>query len=161
MRAILSTLILALGIATTSNSQQAGAEDPTASILRIHELDRQAHLKGDAADIESRLSDQIVVISEGNITTETKEAMHKRFVDVFQKTEHSAWEDVERPVIRVSQDGTMAWAAFNVRSQYVEKQPDGKRKAVNATVSWLSVYEKREGHWVITAAATTYPSENQ
>lgn len=161
MRAILSALIFSLGITATGYSQHSGPDDAIATILHMHELDRHAHLKGDAADIESRLDDQIVVVSEGNITTESKEAMYKRFVEVFQKTEHSAWEDVDRSVIKVSQDGTMAWAAFNVRSQYVERQPDGKRRAVDATISWLSTYEKREGHWLMTAAATTYPSENQ
>jgi hypothetical protein len=55
----------------------------------------------------------------------------------------------------------MAWTAFNVRSKYVETQPDGSRKPVDSTVSWLSTYESRDGQWVMTAAATTYPSESQ
>lgn len=161
MRAILSALVFSVGIIATSYSEDSGPDDATAAILHMHELDRQAHLKGDAADIESRLDAQIVVVSEGNITTETKEAMYERLVEGFQKTEYSAWEDINRPVIKVSQDGTMAWAAFNVQSQYVEKQPGAKPRAVNAAISWLSTYDNRAGHWVMTGAATTYPSESQ
>jgi hypothetical protein len=67
MRATLSILIFALGIVGASQSHRVGPGDAEAAILHIHELDRQAHLKGDAADLESRLADSIVVVSEGNI----------------------------------------------------------------------------------------------
>ncbi|HEY0799916.1 MAG TPA: hypothetical protein VGD54_03670, partial [Steroidobacteraceae bacterium] len=90
----------------------------------------------------------------------TKQQMFKHFAHYFQIAKHSAWEDVTAPVVRVSQDGTTAWAAFNVRSQYVETQPDGTHKPVDTTMSWLSTYEKRQGQWVMTAVATTYPLED-
>src|SRR5579863_8219534 len=146
MRSILCVLVLAAGMAYASQSPQTDSADVIANILQIHELDRQAHLKGDAADIASRLGDQIVVVSEGNITTESKEKMYERFVSTFRRTRHTAWEDMEVPVVRVSRDGEMAWGAFNVRSRYVERAGDGKEKQVEAVMSWLCTYELKKGH---------------
>jgi len=158
MRPILSALALVIGIAVTRQSQNSSPDDAVAAILRGHELDRQGHLKGGATELQSRLDDHIVVVSEGNFTVETREAMYRRFVEGFQNVKYSTWDDIERPVIKVSQDGAMAWAAFNVRSRYLEKGPDGKNRAVDSTICWLSIYEKRDGSWVMTAVATTYPS---
>lgn len=159
MRFMLCALALTIGISSVSRSEQREQDDIIATILHIHELDLQAHLQGDAADPESRLSDHIVVVSEGNITTESKEDMYQRFADYFQKAKHSAWEDIETPLIRVAPGGTMVWGAFNVRSKYVETSADGGPKAVEAVMSWLCTYEKQKGHWVMTSVATTYPSD--
>jgi ketosteroid isomerase-like protein len=161
MRSILCAFVMLVGVVFASQSPIAIPKDATARILRMHELDREAHLRGDAEDIASRLSDRIVVVSEGNITTESKEKMHERFVTTFRRTKHSAWEDVETPVVRVSQDGTMAWGVFNVRSRYLETAADGKQKSVDVIMSWLCTYEIREGHWLMTGVATTYPTEEK
>jgi dienelactone hydrolase len=135
----------------------ATAVDPrVAEILKIHELDRAAHLHGDANDLCSRLAPELFSVDNGKLTRSSREDNRKRFTKYFGSAQHRLWDDVEPPVIRVSPDANMAWAVYRVHSQYLETKPDGTQKTTNFTAAWMSTYEKQDGQWLMTAVTSTF-----
>jgi dienelactone hydrolase len=142
-------------------AQLLGApSDPRVNeILRIHAADRAAHLRGDASDMAARIAPEVIAVNEGKITRETRAQHVKHLEDYFHRVQHSAWEDVEPPIVHVSPDGTTAWAIFHVHSAYTETKPDDTKEAGGFKGTWMSTYEKIDGRWQMTAVITSREEE--
>ena|SRR5215472_6844717 len=137
----------------------APARNAEAEILENHERDRQDHLRGDAADLASRLPAEYISVTNGKLTHETREATLKKFQEYFAGRKHRAWEDLEAPVVRVAPGGEMAWAIFRVRSRYRDVKPDGTQQDGEFICAWTSTYEKRDGQWWMTSVTSTFEPE--
>ncbi len=155
MRSSLIVLTLVAALAVHPAPQTADVEKEKAEILRLHDLDRAAHLKGDAADLVSRLALDLISVAEGKIIRQTREENRKLFEEYFRGSKHTAWDDLEPPVVRVSPDGQMAWAIYRVHSRY-EQTRDSKKEVTEFVAAWMSAYEKRNGKWEMTAVASTF-----
>ncbi len=155
MRSNLIVVALAAALASAPAPQTADVEKEKAEILRLHDLDRAAHLKGDAADLVSRLAPELISVAEGKIIRQTRDENRKLFEEYFRGSKHTAWDDLEPPVVRVSPDGQMAWAVYRVHSRY-EQTKDGKKELTEFVAAWMSVYEKRNGRWEMTAVTSTF-----
>jgi len=132
------------------------SSDAAGQILSQHERDRADHLRGDAADLASRLPDEYISVADGKLTRETREATLKKFQEYLAHRKHKAWDDLEPPVVHVSPSGDMAWAVFRVRSQYVDTKPDGSQAPGEFVCAWTSTYEKRDGRWFMTSVTSTF-----
>ena len=157
MRSSSIVLVLALALASAPTPQTVDLEKEKAEILRLHELDRAAHLSDSAADLVSRLAPELISVTEGKIIRQSREENRKLFEEYFRGSKHTAWDDLEPPVIRVSPDGQMAWAIYRVHSRY-EQTKDGKKEISEFVAAWMSAYEKRDGKWEMTAVASTFES---
>ncbi len=155
MRSNLIVLALVVALASAPSLQTVDLEKEKAEILRIHELDRAAHLNDSAADLVSRLAPELISVAEGRIIRQTREENRKLFEEYFRGSKHTAWDDLEPPVIRISPDGQMAWAIFRVHSRY-EQTKDGKKELTEFVAAWMSAYEKRDGRWEMTAVTSTF-----
>ncbi len=155
MRSSLIVFTLVAALAVHPAPQTADVEKEKAEILRLHDLDRAAHLKGDAADLVSRLAPELISVAEGKIIRQTRDENRKLFEEYFRGSKHTAWDDLEPPVIRISPDGQMAWAIYRVHSRY-EQTRDGKKEVTEFVAAWMSAYEKRNGKWEMTAVASTF-----
>ena len=156
MRAALllfSFVLISFGVklSETSSAEQAKAE-----ILRIHEQDRAAHLRGDAAYFPSRAAAEYFSVADGKISHQTPDSTRQTFHKYFSVAKHTAWDDVEPPVVHVSPDGKMAWAIYRVHSQFMETKPDGSRAPSEFVCAWTSTYEKSQGRWVMTSVTSTF-----
>jgi len=127
-----------------------------AEILQNHERDRGDHLRGDAADLASRLPEEYVSVADGKLKRETRESTLKQFQSYFANRKHRAWDDLEPPAVRVSPSGDTAWAIFRVRSQYTDTKPDGSKQDGEFVCAWTSTYEKRGGRWLMTSVTSTF-----
>jgi len=159
MRPVLLAVALLFGFLSSQTPQPSNIEKAKVEILQIHEKDRAAHLRGDAADIAERIAAEVVVVDDGKIARQTREQQRKHFEGYFRRVQHSAWEDVEAPIVHVSEDGATAWAIFHVHSAYVETKPDGGKEAGGFKGAWMSTYEKMDGRWQMTAVVTTREAE--
>jgi hypothetical protein len=157
---LLSTSIAALVFvsacqpAGTVNS--AAREAEVESLRAILESDRQAHLETDAPRLVSNLADTLIDVSRGEIVPELRADVEESFTSYLEDAEYRAWDDVMPPVIRMSDDLSMAWVARKVRVERDAPDGQGGMRRTAFVSAWIATYEKQGGTWKMTAVASTF-----
>ncbi|MEJ2747731.1 MAG: hypothetical protein P8183_07450, partial [Anaerolineae bacterium] len=101
----------------------------------------------------SGIADEQINVRNGQISTKTRCEVELQFAAYFDHAaEFIHWEDLQPPVIQISQDGTMAWMINQIRLHY--RSTDNEETDV--TCAWLMVYEKQADGWVAVANASTF-----
>lgn len=145
-------LIAAAALASLSCSRAADREADRAALLRLHEVQRTAHLESDAGLLVSSFSDSFLSLRDGRVERPTRAESLRRFGSYLESVEILEWEDIDPPVIRISGDGTMAHVVVRKRVRLV---PAGGGEEEHTVHAWLETWEKREGEWELTAVAST------
>ena len=154
-----SLLILAL----LSPAQPAAAgcstgEAAAAELRAIHEADRRAHLEGNVELMTPRMADQMVLVSSGDLSVNTKDKTQSFFKGYFGRVKYLEWSDAEPPVINVSPDGQMGWMAVKVRARYLDRsKPEAGEKAFKS--SWLATYQRVGCQWKMTGNSSAVVDE--
>jgi len=144
---------LFVAIAHSMVPQNVDPEKTKEEILGLHASDLAAILQGD--DLASRLAPEVVSVDGGHIDRLTREELFGHIADSFNGSQRRAEDDLETPIIRVSSDGTMAWAIVRTRYRYDNIRPGGKLETNESISASVLIYEKHEGKWLVTASATT------
>jgi len=124
-------------------------------ILEVHNLSRTYHFKKMVNEFIDQQSDNLLSISDGKISRPTKEDRRKRVSNYFKTVDFEKWDDIEPPVIRFSNDFSMAYTAVN--KEVVLTYLDEKNNRVRQTTifSWVSIYTKHDGVWKVDCVAST------
>src|SRR5688572_17226101 len=103
-------------------SPAVNIETEKAAIRNILIQERKAHFEKDIDLFLSTFSDTLISLYGGEIYFNTIEENKSRFGPYFRSVEFIKWDDVVEPVIDISSDGTMAFAA--VQKDIVLTYPD-------------------------------------
>jgi hypothetical protein len=144
----------AITAADSSAKQKAEAE-----LLQVHQEDRRAHLQRDVKALLAHAGPQLIDVRHGKVHMMSLGEVRAKFTDYFSRTEFSAWDDVEPPIVHASDDGRMGWMIVRVHIAYMQVAPSGKKPRSDSTMAWMSAYEKRDGVWIMTAVTSTSESE--
>jgi hypothetical protein len=127
-----------------------------AELLRLHAEQRTAHLEHRADLLVAGQADTLLNVSAGRVSARPREQARASFQAYFDASTFSAWDDIAPPRIRISADGRMAYVVVEKRV-HVAIAPSGGGAPVVQRVryAWLSVYEKIDGRWRMTAIAST------
>jgi hypothetical protein len=127
-----------------------------AELLRLHAEQRTAHLEHRADLLVAGQADTLLNVSAGRVSARPREQARASFQAYFDASTFSAWDDIAPPRIRISADGRMAYVIVEKRV-HVAIAPSGGGAPVVQRVryAWLSVYEKIDGRWRMTAIAST------
>jgi hypothetical protein len=157
---LLSVSIFALASVSACQSSalpdSAAREAERESLLAILESDRQAHLETDAQRLVSNLADTLIDVADGEIERESRGDVEKSFASYLEGAEYHAWDDVVPPIVRMSDDLSMAWVARKVRVERDEPDGQGGMRRTRFTAAWIATYEKRASAWKMTAVASTF-----
>jgi hypothetical protein len=77
------------------------------------------------------------------------------FTGYFRDAKYYEWDDVEEPIIRISNDASMAWMITRTRVRRVQKKADGAEQEEKFVYAGIMTYEKRDGRWVRVANVST------
>jgi hypothetical protein len=124
--------------------------EDVAALLALHEVQRTAHLTGDAALMGSVFGDVIHEASGGEVRTLTHDQLEGRFVESFATRRYLEWSDVRPPIVGVS--GTLAWMLVRVHARRVA-MAGGALPDFDA--SWIAIYEKRDDAWKLAAISSS------
>jgi hypothetical protein len=127
--------------------------DDVAAILRLHALDRQAHLEGDADVLADGMADHIWDANRGGLTRVGREDVRERFAAYFASVTYSVWDDLTPPHVSVSSDGTSAWMAVRIEARLVSIDEPMTQRDFES--SGIATYEKAEGRWRMTGIASS------
>ena len=131
----------------------------TAELLRIHAQDRQAHFAADPTLILEHQGEPFVTVGNGRVDEASLAEVAAHFTRYFAGAEYEAWDDLEPPRIRISDDGTLAWMIVRNRVSRRQTQPDGSVTERRFVYAGLMGYEKCEGRWRRIANASTFEPE--
>jgi len=127
-----------------------------AALLRLHAEQRTAHLLHRADLLVAGQADTLWNVSSGRVSPGPREQVRASFQRYFDASTFSAWDDIAPPRIRISADGRMAWVIVEKRVHVTIAPSRGGAPVVQQVrYAWLSVYEKIDGRWQMTAIAST------
>jgi hypothetical protein len=133
----------------------ATREDDRRALVEIHERDVRAHVETNVDAILENQGDSFVTASNGAIATATKADVEAFFTRYFRGAKYHEYATLEGPVIRVSDDGTMAWVMTRTRARRTQTV-DGVANDRNFVYAGAMMYEKRNGAWKRIANVSTF-----
>ncbi len=139
------------------NQAAAGTFDVPARVtaitelLQLHDVQRRAHFSRDARLLVSIIANDYMEVSKGKIVKPGKEQLLKRFQQYFDSVSFIEWDDIEPPVIRVSDDATMASMLVNKRVRLTTQ--NGKEEIT--VFAWSASFRKEKEQWRLTSIAST------
>ena len=140
--------------ALARQTPEARAAD-SAELLRLHENARTAHLQRRADLLVADHADSTFSLSRGSVSIGRRADVQAMFQGYLDSATFQAWDDIAPPVIRISRDGQMAYVVVRKRVHLTQPGPGGTTLAERVRYAWLSVYEKQDGQWRLTAIAST------
>ena len=130
-------------------------EQNITELLNIHVCDRQAHFSTDVQSAISFFDDSYIYVRDGEIHHLSPSELAPMYTDYFQGAVFHEWDDLEPPIIHISDDSGMAWGIEHFRIRMTRQEDD---RAVEQTSEYarMTVYEKIAGQWLRVANASTF-----
>jgi hypothetical protein len=157
VRSLLPPLLSCL--AAVSVAQAQARADPAlerAELLRLHARDRTAHFETDVDLLLERSSEEMLFVSEGEIRRTGKAEQRQMLGDYFRDAKYDEWEDLEEPIVRVSDDGSMAWMIIRLRVRRTQRDATGADREQAFVYAGITTYEKVNGEWLEVANVSTF-----
>ena len=156
MKPLIIALFFIASAVCASAEPSADLEREKAELLRLHKSDREAHFKTDVEALLANSPDEFISVSRGKISRSSKADARKMFTGYFRDAKYYEWDDLEKPIIRISNDASMAWMITRTNVRRVQKSADGAEKEEKFVYAGIMTYEKRDGRWVRVANVSTF-----
>lgn len=137
-----------MGAATEADPAQADQ----AAIESILDADKAAHLSSDATLMAPHLAETLIEVSAGEVASRSREDILSFFRGYFEGAVFHEWTDTHPAIIRISDDGTLAWVIRRVRAD--REAPNGERSQY--TSAYTATYRKSAGQWRMTSVTSTF-----
>jgi formylglycine-generating enzyme required for sulfatase activity len=124
-------------------------------LLRLHYLARFAHFNRDAKKIYEDFAADFVNVDAGRVTMPDRDAGMKRMQAYFDASTFLEWDDITPPIIKVSDDGSMAYVVNHKKVRLLTKD---KKEEVEV-FAWVSMFRKIDGRWRLSMVASTRTPE--
>lgn len=124
-------------------------------ILSMLQTERKAHFERNVDLFMSEFAEGMISVNKGMVTASTKEFNKERIGKYFGSVRFVKWDDTADPVIRFSNDGSLAYAI--IQKDVIVTYPDSTGKAFNDTThyAWSSIYRKQNGQWKVECNIST------
>jgi hypothetical protein len=130
-------------------------------LLELHNQQRVAHFNRDAKLLMSESADDFTSVSNGKIHRPTREKSISGMQRYFDSSTFLEWDDITPPVIRVSDDATMAYVIVHKKVHLIEKTEKGDSQEETEIFAWVAIYQKRNGQWKMTVITSTNTPEQE
>ncbi len=142
-------------LATSACSLKPDLQAEKQKLLNLHEKARTMHFDKNVNGFLAEQADDFMNIQNGDIKRPTRDERAKRIQAYFDRVTFESWDDVEPPVIVISDDATLA-NTF-VKKLVILKLKDESGQTVLDTThfAWTTTYKKNEGNWQLIAVTST------
>jgi hypothetical protein len=145
--------ILVVLLVFSTLSIAADTSGDRAALLKLHAMDREGHLKGDADLISAQLAPKFDEVVGGHIKNMTREEAKQQFLQYLKSVKFTMWDDAGEPQVVISSDGKIAWMIVETKAKVAPiDKPDDKR---DFSSSSIQTFEKDADGWHMTAIAAT------
>ena len=136
-------LILVFGCQSSKNE----TDNETQEIKKLLEQSRKAHFEGDPDLLVSNFADSVISVNAGKVSISTPSKVKEGMSDYLKNTHFIKWDDEVEPIIRFSEDKSMAYAIVRKLVIIKEKNADASVLPDTTRYAWMSVYRKINGQW--------------
>ena len=153
-----ATLLLAAITGFTLEPVRAQAPDlgaERAELLRILAQDRRAHFETSVDLLTERTPETMISVSNGRVRQIPRAQFREMFTGVFRGASYQEWDTTEEPIVRISNDASMAWVITRLKVRRLKKQDDGTERTEAFTYAGIMTYEKQDGRWMKVANVST------
>lgn len=150
-------IILLATVFVLACSNEVDLKTARKEITGLLQQERKAHFERNVDLFMSEFADSMISVNKGIVSIPTKEQNKKRIGKYFGSVEFIKWDDVAEPVIRFSDDGSLAYAV--IQKQVILSYPDtlGKKFIDTTDYAWVSIYRKLKGEWKVECNVSTTP----
>ena len=152
MNKIICILLL---LQSCGSDTSADYEKEKKAILQLEKAQREYHFQKNAEAFSGILSDSFLSINKGVVSMPSKKENYGRFSSYFSSVKFIKWDDAKEPVIRFSNDASIAYVT--VQKEVITEQTGENGGIVIDTThfAWLSIYKKGTDGWKIDCVAST------
>lgn len=150
---ILIVFICISALMSCHHSSTIDLEKEKQALLQLDEQARQFHFTKNSKGMADGFSADFISINKGNISKPTYEEHINRFDNYFKRVEFVKWDNVSAPVVRFSDDVSIAYVAIDKLVVLTLKEEQEKLDTTH--FAWLSVFKKINGQWMLDCVAST------
>lgn len=133
-----------------------GGGGDAASLQRLLDDDRRAHLETNADLLADHLADSVISVTDGRVEVQSREQVRESFRGYFAGARYHAWEDLVAPVVRIEPGGRSGWVLRQVTVDREAPRLGGATAHRRFTSAWLATYAWRAGRWQMTTVTSTF-----
>lgn len=142
---ILIFIVACAGVDTTAEERE---------IREILKQEQRAHLEKNVELLLSNGSENYLELNRGKVKQPTREESISRFTNYFNSVNFLTWEDIENPIIRFSDDRSLAYVI--VQKRVITTPIDNPTlRADTSDFAWVSILRKSNGQWKVECIAST------
>nr|WP_321232753.1 nuclear transport factor 2 family protein [uncultured Psychroserpens sp.] len=150
------SLVLIVLITTSCvKENKFNTSEEKSKILKLHNAQRDYHFNKDSIAFVNQLSNQFISVNRGLITRPKREETISRYNRYFSSVEFVKWDDVTEPIIKFSDDGTMAYTIVDKIVTVTYKNEEGDEIEGSTHFAWTSIYRKYDEEWKIDCSIST------
>ena len=125
------------------------------TILAMLQTERKAHFDRNVELFISEFADSMISVNKGVVTSPTKTEHKERIGKYFGSVQFIKWDDTAEPIIRFSNDGSLAYAI--IQKDVILTYPDSTGKPLYDTThyAWSSIYRKYHDEWKVECNIST------
>ena len=127
----------------------------TNAILKLQEKQREIHFSKNANGFVNMFSPDYISINKGVIEKPAASQSFRKVSAYFNSVSFVKWDDVQLPIIRFSDDASIAYAAVDKLVVLKIHDESGKEKLDTTNFAWLAVYKKYNGEWKLDCVTST------
>ena len=132
-------------------------EREKAALLEIHRQHRRAHFSTDVDLLLAHSGDEFISVSNGAISRSTPGEQRGFFEDYFKDATYFEWDDLEPPIVRISDDTSMAWMIVRTRVRRTSRREGSEQESeLQFVYAGIMTYMKQNGRWVQEANVSTF-----
>lgn len=151
---ILFILTSVIGIISCTSKPNVDLEAEKSKILALEKKQQKYHLTENAEEFVQLFSDQFTNVGRGNISMPSKIESYERFNNYFKTVEFVKWDNIQEPIIRISDDASMAYSI--IEKEVIVKYYDEESQVTDTThFAWTTIYRKTDGEWEIDCVTST------
>lgn len=130
-------------------------ESETKKILALDAEARAFHFNRNAKGLVATFSEDFLSINRGKIELPAAADSYKKFDNYFKSVTFVKWDNNKEPIIRFSDDASVAYAAIDKTVVLKLTDENGKEVMDTTNFAWLSVYKKVKDRWMLDCITST------
>ncbi|MEO0472862.1 MAG: nuclear transport factor 2 family protein [Bacteroidota bacterium] len=125
------------------------------AVLALHHAQRDHHFQKDSAAFVDQLSDAFISVNRGKITRPSRADMLTRYHGYFSAVEFVKWDDIQEPVIRFSEDSSLAYTIVDKMVRLHYPAEDGTTIEDETHFAWTTIYRREADKWKVESISST------
>jgi hypothetical protein len=153
MRQILNVIVLV----TICGCAGPVTQDDAATIKLVHDLQREAHFSKNPEMLVEMFADDFISVGRGIVDSIlVREEDVQRFQDYFSSVEFKKWDDINAPIVRFSDDHSLAYTVVDKMVVLERLDTAGTKIEQSIHYAWTAIYRRQKGNtWKLECITST------